>query len=36
MIVEIRQGEGGKDAKDLVEELFSVYKKFASMESLWP
>lgn len=34
MIVEIRQGEGGRDAKDLVEQLFAIYKRFASKECL--
>jgi len=34
MIVEIRQGEGGRDAKDLVEKLFGIYKRFASKECL--
>ena len=34
MIVEIRQGEGGLDAKDLVIKLFNIYKKFAGKECL--
>lgn len=34
MIVEIRQGEGGEDAKDLVMCLFGIYKKFAAKECL--
>lgn len=34
MIIEIRQGEGGDDAKDLVEKLFGIYKKFMTKECL--
>lgn len=34
MIVEIRQGEGGRDAKDLVNQLFNIYSKFAAKECL--
>lgn len=34
MIVEIRQGEGGDDAKDLVLKLYGIYKKYADKECL--
>lgn len=34
MIVEIRSGEGGDDAKDLVYEQFSVYCKLAARNRL--
>jgi protein subunit release factor A len=34
MIVEIRAGEGGRDAKLLVEEQFKLYVKLASRRRL--
>jgi protein subunit release factor A len=34
VIVEIRAGEGGKDAKLLVRDMFNVYKKFAERRRL--
>ncbi len=34
MIVEIRAGEGGQDAKLLVEEQFKLYEKLASRRRL--
>lgn len=34
VIVEIRAGEGGQDAKLLVEELFGIYGRYARLESL--
>jgi protein subunit release factor A len=34
IIIEIRQGEGGDDAKDLVLQQFSAYKKYADRRSL--
>jgi len=34
MIVEIRAAEGGRDAKDLVKEQFSIYAKLASRNCL--
>jgi peptide chain release factor 1 len=34
MIVEIRQAEGGEDAKDLVNKLFNIYKKYMYKECL--
>lgn len=33
-IVELRAGEGGEDAKLLVEELFGIYGRYAKLESL--
>lgn len=33
-IVEIRQGEGGDDAKDLVLQQYSIYKRFAAKQNL--
>lgn len=34
LIIEIRQGEGGDDAKALVEKLFMIYTKFADTKCL--
>jgi peptide chain release factor 1 len=34
LIVEIRAGEGGNDAKDLVREQFSLYCKYAAVKKL--
>jgi len=34
VIVEVRSGEGGMDAKDLVLEQTRVYKKFATRNCL--
>jgi len=34
VIVEIRSGEGGMDAKDLVHEQFAVYAKFIDRRRL--
>ena len=34
VIVEIRAGEGGEDARLLVNELLAVYGRFAKLESL--
>lgn len=34
VIVEIRAAEGGKDAKMLVEDQFTIYKKMAQRYSL--
>jgi protein subunit release factor A len=34
VIVEIRAGEGGDDAKDLVHELFSTYVKLGGRRGL--
>lgn len=34
VIVELRAGEGGEDAKLLVEELFGIYGRYAKLESL--
>lgn len=34
VIVEIRAGEGGDDAKDLVNEQFGIYRKVGSRRRL--
>lgn len=34
VIVEIRSGEGGDDAKDLVSEQFGVYAKYCKLHCL--
>jgi len=34
LIIEIRAAEGGRDAKDLVLQQFSVYRKWMALECL--
>lgn len=33
-LVEIRSGEGGKDAKQLVKEQYTLYTKYMTLERL--
>jgi len=34
ILVEIRSGEGGKDAKNLVRQQYQIYQKFMVLEGL--
>jgi len=34
ILIEIRSGEGGDDAKDLVNEQYKIYCKYMSLEGL--
>lgn len=34
VIVEIRAGEGGKDAKLLVDDQFAIYRKYMALKCL--